>query len=117
MQPANLVKLQAAFEPYNPRHRMAKPPTPFTREDAESGRFKNIYLQTDLGQLDCLGDVKGIGGYDTVLQRSVELDMQTFRLRVIALDALIEAKEAMGRPRDLENVKILRAIQERQATN
>jgi len=115
MKPENLEKLFHAVAPYQPKHRMAKPPTPFTIEDARSHAWRNVYLRTDLGQLDCLGEVKGIGDFDEIMKSCVELEMETFQLKVISLDALIEAKEAMGRPRDLENVRILRAIRERQS--
>lgn len=81
-----------------------------TKQDARSVLWKNPLFVTDLGQLDCLGEVKGIGDFNAVMERSVELEMETFQLRVISIDALIEA---MGRPRDLENVKILRALRER----
>jgi len=114
MDPENLTRLYFALEGLHPLHRMAKPPRPFTEEDAGKTHWRNVYLHTDLGQLDCLGELKGIGDFEAVMQRSIVQDLKDFQLRVISLDALIEAKEAMGRPRDLENAKILRAIRERQ---
>lgn len=112
MEAENLAKLHNAVAPINPRHRMAKPPRPFTLEDANSGLFKNIYLTTSLGQLDCLGEVKGIGDFNAVKRQSVEIDMGSFKLPIISLEALIVAKEAMARPRDLENAKLLRGIRD-----
>lgn len=117
MKIENLTRLHQALEGQNPRHRMAKPPRPFCLDDAKSGLFKNIYLQTDLGQLDCLGEVKGIGDFAACRSASVTLPVAEIQLPIISLDALIEAKEAMGRPRDLENAKILRAIRERQSAS
>jgi len=35
---------------------------PFTKEQAERRDLNNLHLSTDWGQLDCLGDIKGIGG-------------------------------------------------------
>jgi len=33
--------------------------------------LKNLYLNTDLGILDCLSTVAGIGDYEQVLQQSI----------------------------------------------
>ena len=35
--------------------------------------LKNLHLDTDLGQLDCLGAVLGIGEYPAVRRRSVTI--------------------------------------------
>lgn len=113
----NLIKLHEALALIHPMHRMVRPHRAFTREDAESGLYKNIYLHTDIGQLDCLGEVKGIGDFDAVMERSAKADSVGFSFSILSLDALIEAKESMGRPRDLENAKILRAIRERNSQN
>lgn len=77
--------------------------------------LKNLYLDTDHGQLDCLGTVLGIGDFPEVKRRSVEVELPFGRCRILALDALIEAKTAMGRPRDREAVLQLSAIREQQA--
>ena len=73
----------------------------------------NLYLDTDFGQLDCLGEVKGIGMYSKVYQRSVLLDLPFGPCRVLDIDALIRAKQAMDRPRDRAAIIQLRAIMER----
>ena len=77
--------------------------------------LKNLYLDTDDGRLDCLGTVLGIGGFAEVKRRSVEIELPFGRCRILALDALIEAKTAMGRPHDKEAVLQLTAIREQQA--
>jgi hypothetical protein len=77
------------------------------------GRIKNLSLQTDLGKLDCLGEVAGVGNYETVLQHSVIFKLSYGGLRFLSLEAAIASKEAVGRPRDLEAAKQLRAIRER----
>ncbi|HXT12467.1 MAG TPA: hypothetical protein VN873_12960 [Candidatus Angelobacter sp.] len=76
-------------------------------------RLKNLYLTTDLGTLDCLSEVAGIGNYEQVLQRSVLKSMSYGEFRILDLDALITAKLAVGREKDLDAVKLLRAIKER----
>jgi len=75
--------------------------------------LKNLYLQTDLGKLDCLGEVSGIGSYDEVLKRSVLAEFPYGHFRFLNLDALIASKEAAGRDKDLYALKLLRGIKEK----
>ena len=111
--PDNLMRLQAALADLHPVHRMppARPPLELTPETA--GEFKNLYLDTDDGQLDCLSLVDGVGNFERAKQDSVEIRLPEGTCRVLSLDALIRSKEAMGRPRDREAVLQLKAIRER----
>jgi hypothetical protein len=86
-------------------------PLQLTREYCRG--LKNLYLETDLGVLDCLSEVLGVGGYAAVRRQSAVLDMEFGKCRVLGLDALIRAKRAMDRPRDREAVKQLEAIRAR----
>lgn len=110
----NLVRIHTALEDLHPVHRMTPARLPFTVEQALSGGLKNLYLTTDWGQLDCLGEVKGVGDYETCLRQSEVLEIDGRALRVLSIDALIQAKRAMGRPRDLHAVLELEAIREQQ---
>lgn len=74
---------------------------------ALKGGWKNIYLDTSAGVLDCLGDIKGLGDYAECSGRSLEVDLGGFSIRVLTREALIEAKKAMGRPKDLLTVSQL----------
>ncbi|TPW12152.1 MAG: hypothetical protein FD129_1520 [bacterium] len=67
---------------------------------------------TDDGRLDCLGTVAGIGGFDEVRALSESFDLGGRPCRVLGLDGLIRAKEAMGRPHDLATVVQLKALRE-----
>ncbi len=113
MEPDNLRKVFSAFETLHPVHRMTPQKQPFTKEQAAQGGLRNLYLSTDWGQLDCLGEIKGIGGYGECLALSEEIDLDGHPVRVLTLDALITAKRAMGRPRDLHAVLELEAIREK----
>ena len=113
MAPGNLQRVFRAFEHLHPVHRMTPQKLPFTLEQAERGGLHNLYLSTDWGQLDCLGEIKGLGGYEECLAQSEEVDLDGCRVRVLSLDALITAKRAMGRPRDLQAVLELEAIREK----
>lgn len=113
MEPDNLLKIFLAFENLHPRHRMTPQKLPFTREQAEKGGLHHLYLSTDWGQLDCLGEIRGLGGYTECLAQSEAVDLDGVEVRVLTLDALITAKRAMGRPRDLHAVLELEAIREK----
>ncbi len=108
----NLNRLAAAFGDLHPKHRITPQKLPLEITDRSWIDWKNIYLQTDLGILDCLGLVKGIGGYEEVLADSKVVDLPVGKCRVITLDALIRAKEAVGRPNDLKTVTHLKLIQQ-----
>lgn len=109
----NLLKIHAALADLHPVHRMTPEKIPFTREQAEKGGLKNLYLSTDWGQLDCLGEIKGLGNFTECLPQSESILIDGTEVRVLTLDALITAKRAMGRPRDLHAVLELEAIRER----
>jgi hypothetical protein len=111
--PENLRRIEAALKDLHPYHRLAAQKLPLELSDELLGRLKNLYLQTDLGKLNCLSEVTGLGDYQAVLNRSEPHNTSHGEFRMLSLDALIAAKEAAGRERDLAAVKFLRAIKER----
>jgi hypothetical protein len=112
--PENLLRLQEAIADLHPVHRMVptRPPLQLTAETCIG--LHNLYLDTDWGQLDCLGEILGVGPYDVVTAHSVSVELSGGRCRILTIDALIQAKEAMGRQRDREAALQLRAIRERE---
>jgi len=106
----NLVRLAQALEPYHPKHRMVPEKPAFTKAQASRESFKNIYLTTDIGQVDFLGTIKGIGNFTLVEGGSEVISMGDFSFKILSISKLIEAKQAMGRPRDLETISILKQI-------
>ena len=52
----------------------------------------------------------GIGAYQELARNAIEVPLFGHRCRVISLEDLIKAKEAMGREKDLLTAKELRAI-------
>jgi predicted nucleotidyltransferase len=113
----NLNKLKNAVSSLHPVHRM-HPNKPIFQESEESlALLKNIYLQTDYGQLDCLGEIKGLGYYKQVFEKSIEILLHGKQCRILTLDSLIIAKIAMGRPKDKEAVLILQAIKNKNSTH
>ncbi len=108
--PANLMRLQSAIADLKPVHRMTpkRPPLQLTPESAK--HFNNLYLDTDVGQLDCISEVKGVGDFVRVKQKSRPIKIQGYSFRVLDLDALIDSKKAMSRPRDQEAVRQLETL-------
>jgi hypothetical protein len=116
MSPENLLRVWESVRELNPVHRMLPQRPTFTREQARQSGWKNLYLSTELGQLDLLGEVKGVGDYSACFKFSDVLRVKPYEIRVLKLDTLIAAKRAMGRPRDLHAVLELEAIKERRST-
>ena len=108
----SLKRLSTALGDLHPVHRMRPDRLPLDIWPGMSANLHNLYLDTDAGQLDLLGEVKGIGGYQEALQHSVEVCVDECRIRLLSLSAMIRAKEAMNRDRDREAVRQLRFIQE-----
>jgi len=108
--PVNLLALQQAIAGLHPVHRMTPGRKPLDLTPENAREFKNLYLDTDLGHLDCLGEIRGIGPYEHVKQASQRVEVEGMQLRVLTIDALIRAKETMNRPRDREAIRQLKAI-------
>ena len=111
--PENLRRLEAAVKDLHPVHRMTPQKIPFELNERLCQELKNVYLRTDLGILDCLSEVSGVGGYDDALRMSVPC--LSGRFRMLNLDTIIAAKESTGRRRDIEAVFLLRAIKEKKS--
>ena len=113
--PTNLFQLRDALVDLHPVHRMTPQRTPLQINEANVSELRNLYLDTDYGQLDCLSEVKAIGGFDAVAALSEEAELAPGRCRVLGIEGLIRAKEATGRVQDRLAILQLRAIQEREA--
>ncbi len=113
MSPANLRRVWLALAELAPRHRMGSGRPLFTEEDAARDGWKNLYLATRNGQIDLLGEVKGIGGFQECLSRSAPITLDGKEIRILSLEAMIQAKRSMGRPKDLQTVMELEVVRER----
>ena len=66
-------------------------------------------LTTDVGDIDIMDRVQGVGGYAEVLVASEPVIIGSTRFRSLTLPALIASKRAAGRPRDHEHLIELKA--------
>jgi len=74
--------------------------------------LKQLSFDTDLGALDLLGEVGGVGTYEKVVQRATEEEVFGFRCRVMDLDSRISSKQFAGRKKDEPVVIELEAVRE-----
>ncbi len=77
--------------------------------DASRLRTRRLHLlETRHGRLDLLREIGAGMGWSTVLTRSHAVEAGGLSVRVLDLDALIEAKEAAGRDKDRAALPLLR---------
>jgi len=110
---ANCQALAAAMAPYHPYLRGAPQGLPFRFDAATIQAGLNFTLETDLGDVDFLGELRGIGFYDQVTKLTVEKTVFGHTIKVLSVDGLILAKKLAGRAKDqghlleLEEIKKL----------
>lgn len=74
-------------------------------------------LVTRLGPLDALGSLDEATRYEDLAPDAVVLDVGGVRVQVLGLERLIQVKEALGRPKDVAVLAVLRAtLEERRRT-
>jgi hypothetical protein len=110
----NLKRLSEALQSVNARLRNAPEGLPFILDAETLKRGLNFTFSTDIGDLDLLGEVRGIGVYKDVLDGSLTFELFGYQFAVIDIGKLIVAKRAAGRPKDLVALPELEAIQEAQ---
>jgi len=109
----DVAKLRDALRELNPRHRLTPSKLSFLTTPDPDVDLKNLYLETELGTVDVLSSILGVGDFARVRSASIEIELFGRRCRVISIDDLIQAKEALARDKDLLAVKELRAIREK----
>jgi hypothetical protein len=110
----NLMRIQTAFTGLHPVHR-SRPDLPLQLTPEQCASLKNLYLKTDWGIVDCLSEVLGVGNFEDVLKHSVEVELPCGTCRIIDIETLIRAKEAMNREHDRIAVKHLKEILKQQS--
>jgi|ERR1700677_4403901 len=106
----NLGKIHASLAGIHPYHRETPQQIPFVMPGDFQRKLRNLYLATDDGPIDFLGEVLGVGDYEKVFAASVVANTSAGSFRVLNIDTLIISKEAAGRDRDKAAVIQLRGI-------
>jgi hypothetical protein len=111
--PPNLERLASALKSVNARLRGAPENLPFVLDSETLRHGVKFTFTTDIGNLDLLGEVRGVGGYQEVHVGSLTYDIFGYQFRVVEIGKLIIAKRIAGRPKDLIALPELEAIQAR----
>lgn len=82
------------MSPFNSRLRNFPKDSPFIFDKATLQNGTNLTFDTDIGDIDLLGEVAGVGTYSEVEKNSVEIEMFGRPVKVISLEKLIDAKRA-----------------------
>jgi len=108
----NLKKIADVLAPLDPRPRGIDKDLPFVFDWTTLQHGTNFTFETTKGDVDLLGEVKGIGGYDELVQASIIVDFEGFPTKLLSIPSLIVAKEAAGRPKDQAGLQVLYALRE-----
>ncbi|MBV9886319.1 MAG: hypothetical protein JO119_07225 [Acidobacteria bacterium] len=106
----NCNALARAIAPFHPKLRGPDSPLPFAFDAKTIERGLNFTLDTDLGPLDFLGEVSGLGNYEAVKAVSDTLNIHGFDCLVLSVSGLIKAKRAAGRAKDLSMITELEGL-------
>jgi hypothetical protein len=109
--PDNVDRLANALEPLQPYLRGVPRGLPFRFDGGTIRQGLNFTLTTLAGDLDLLGEATGGGSYDALLPHSDLRDVGGLECRFVDLQTLIRLKRAAGRPKDLERIAELEALQ------
>lgn len=114
MNQKSIDQLRACLKDLNPKLRMNPNHKPSFLENPKSTDGLNaIYLETDIGVLDILKSVNGVGPFEALNSKAVIVDLFGNPCKVISLDHLIQAKESMGREKDKSILNELYAIRDK----
>ncbi|HEX8069577.1 MAG TPA: hypothetical protein VF546_06480 [Pyrinomonadaceae bacterium] len=108
----NISRLVRTLAPLAPYLRGAPPGLPFEWSERTIRNGLNFTLTTDLGALDLLGEITGGGAYDALRPHSIRLSLYGVECLCLGLERLIHVKRAAGRPKDLEVIAELEALNE-----
>jgi predicted nucleotidyltransferase len=108
----NIRRLCDTLAPLHPRLRGAPEGLPFRLDPETVKAGLNFTLATDLGAVDLLGEISGLGGYEGVKAVSEALPLYGLEMNVLSLEGLIVAKRAAARDKDKEAIVELEALLE-----
>lgn len=113
--PATVERLREVLGDLHPQHRLTPQKPCFLQVPKPGEAVQNLHLQTDWGAVDFLSSILGVGDFERLKTKAEAFEIAGRKCRLIALEDLIAAKEAMGREKDLLARKELHAIAARRA--
>ena len=116
LTPASIQRLREALKDLHPKHRMTSQKLSFLEIPKDNDPpVHNLYLNTDLGTIDILSDVIGVGDYERLKSKAVSIPLGNKTCLLMGLEDLIKTKETLGREKDLAPLRELRAIADARA--
>lgn len=109
---ANLERVVAALAPFQPYLRGAPPGLPFAWTVRTLQAGLNFTLTTTAGDIGLLGEIIGGGRYEDLVSHTITASIFGRPTKVLDVPWLIRVKRAAGRPKDLEVIAELEALQE-----
>ena len=109
---ANLRRLTEALAPFHPRPRGFPVGLPFVWDERTLGNGTVFTLQTDIGAIDLLAEVAGLGSFDDVKLHSTIVEAFDRQFPTLDLPGLIQAKRAAGREKDIAALADLESLME-----
>ena len=103
-EPDNISRLCRALAPYSSLLRSAS-------LDVQNALLsQDMSIDTDLGRVDMLGVLDGIGDYESVAAFAEPIAIDDASILVLSLDGLIRTKESINRQKDQLHLAELRAL-------
>ncbi len=116
LTPENIEKLRLVFRDFHPKHRMTPHRLSFLTVPPAGQSLNNLYLETDLGVVDFITSVLGVGDFMQLSKNAETIKIKDQSINVISLSDLIVAKQALGREKDKLAATELLAIQSKKKT-
>jgi hypothetical protein len=110
--PDNVRRLASLLAEWHACLRGVEPGLPFVMDERTFRTTPVMTLITDLGAIDVMDRVTGVGEWPDVLGESDELEWSGVTMRVLSLRGLIKAKRGSARPKDLAQLPELEALLE-----
>jgi hypothetical protein len=112
--PENLERLAAALRAMKARVRNEAVPdgVEFSPDPELLGRMQLVNLTTRFGDFDIAFQPAGSQGYEDLVRRAGEQDIDGTVVRVASLADIIRSKEAADRPKDRATLPVLYALED-----
>jgi len=110
----NIARMVGALKELDVRLRGAPLELEFILDERTIENGANFTFVTPFGDLDVLGDVAGLKGFDELVRGAEEKEIAGFPILVASIDHLIAMKRAANRPKDRNMLEEYLVIADRQ---
>lgn len=108
----NLENIVKALSPFHPYLRGSPKDLSFIFDSKTLQSGLNFTFSTDIGDIDLIGEIQGIGYYNDALKYSETMEIYGIPCHVLTIEGLIKSKKSAGRPKDEPVIKELKALLE-----